>query len=84
MWVVVHICNKAIKQQSNKATKESLCITVFISNWQKCYVLSYYLLCFLFNKIREREGRTGSARKLRVWGEVAQIRYTHVIKCKND
>jgi hypothetical protein len=29
----------------------------------KMLCLSYYLLCFLFNKIRELEGRTGSARK---------------------
>jgi hypothetical protein len=44
---------------------------------------SYYLLCFLFNKVREQEGRTGSAGK-QEWGEVAQIVYTHVSKCKND
>jgi hypothetical protein len=40
-----------------------------------------YLLCFLFNKIREEVG-TGSA-----WqsvGRVAQTMYTHVSKCKND
>jgi hypothetical protein len=30
--------------------------------------LSYYLLCFLFNKIREEEGGTGSAWKQRGWG----------------
>jgi hypothetical protein len=44
---------------------------------------SCYLLCFLSNKIREQEGRAGSARK---WGkeEVAQIMYTHVSQCKND
>jgi hypothetical protein len=49
--------------------------------------LSYYLLCFLFNKIREQEGRTGSAWK-RECGEVCVGRwpnvYTHVSKCKND
>jgi hypothetical protein len=27
----------------------------------KMICLSYYLLCFLFNKIREQEGGTGSA-----------------------
>jgi hypothetical protein len=27
----------------------------------KTLYLSYYLLCFLFNKIREQEGGTGSA-----------------------
>jgi hypothetical protein len=45
--------------------------------------LSYYLLCFLFNKIIKQEGRTGSAWK-GVRGEVAQIMYTYVSKCKND
>jgi hypothetical protein len=50
---------------------------------------SYYLLCFLFNKIREQEGRTGSAwkqvgvKERRRRGEVAQTMYTHVSKCKN-
>jgi hypothetical protein len=29
----------------------------------KTLYLSYYLLCFLFNKIKEKEGRTGSAQK---------------------
>jgi hypothetical protein len=40
---------------------------------------------FLFNKIAEQEGGTGSAR--RKWGEgcdMAQIKYIHVSKCKND
>jgi hypothetical protein len=46
----------------------------------------YYLLCFLFKKIRE-EGGTGSAWMWgrRVWGmgEVVQTMYTHASKCKN-
>jgi hypothetical protein len=33
----------------------------------------------LFNKIREKEGGTGSAQK---W--MAQTMYTHANKCKND
>jgi hypothetical protein len=38
----------------------------------KTLCLSYYLLCFLFNKIGE-EGRTGSAWKQGLgWGEVEQ------------
>jgi hypothetical protein len=49
----------------------------------KC--LSYYRLCFLFNKIREEEGGAGYSLN---WGrrcwEVAQTMYTHVSKCKND
>jgi hypothetical protein len=55
----------------------------------KMLCLSYYLLCFLFNKIREQEGRTGSARKggsRRCWEEreVNEKMYTHVSKCKSD
>jgi hypothetical protein len=51
--------------------------------------LSYYVLCFLFNKIRKEEGGTGSAWKgglemCGMRGEVAQTMYTHVSKCKND
>jgi hypothetical protein len=52
----------------------------------KLLCFSYYLLCFLSNKIREQEGRTGSAQKC-VWvygGEMAQITYTHARKYKND
>jgi hypothetical protein len=48
----------------------------------KVLCLSYYLLCFLFNKIRAQEDGTGSAQK---WcgggggvGEVAYTMYTHV------
>jgi hypothetical protein len=43
---------------------------------------SYYLLCFLFNKIKKEECKTGSAWKL--GGGVAKTMYTHVSKCKND
>jgi hypothetical protein len=54
--------------------------------------LSYYLLCLLLNKIGEQEGGTGSARRQgggggrreKKEGEVAQIMYTHVSKCKNN
>jgi hypothetical protein len=41
----------------------------------KMLCLSYYLLCFLFNKIREQGGRTGSAwqqQGVRVDGEVGR------------
>jgi hypothetical protein len=44
---------------------------------------SYYLLCFLFNKIRKYKGSSAEKRGRRV-GEVAQIMYTYVSKCKND
>jgi hypothetical protein len=47
--------------------------------------MSYYILCFLFNKIEEQKGGTGSARKQK-WGlgEVAQTMYTPVSACKNN
>jgi hypothetical protein len=57
---------------------------------------SYYLLCFLFNRIGEQEGKTGPAwkpggmRKERGKGpgcrgrEVALTTYIHVSKCKNN
>jgi hypothetical protein len=49
---------------------------------------TYYLLCFLFNKIGE-QGTTGSTWKkggweVGRWLEVVQTMYTHVSKCKND
>jgi hypothetical protein len=51
----------------------------------KMLSLSYYLLCFLFIKIREQESRTGSAWKLGQGGVgVAQTMYIHVSKYKND
>jgi hypothetical protein len=54
----------------------------------KTIYLSYYLLCFLFNKIREGWNRSAWWQ----WGghcgggkgEVAQTMSTHVSKCKND
>jgi hypothetical protein len=58
----------------------------------KMLCLSYYLLCFLFNKIGE-EHRTGSAWKRGgwgkggtrgQWGEMAQTMYTHMNKCINN
>jgi hypothetical protein len=47
------------------------------------FLLYYYLLCFLFNKIGEQEGCTDSTRKWGMWGEVAQTMYALVSKCKN-
>jgi hypothetical protein len=57
-------------------------VLLSLSQTSKILCLSYYLLCFLFNKIREQEVRTGSAWKER-W-ELAQTMYTHVSKYKND
>jgi hypothetical protein len=53
----------------------------------KTICLSYYLLCFLFNKMREQGGGTGSAWKqsgMVVRGQVAQTMYIHVSKIKKD
>jgi hypothetical protein len=53
----------------------------------KTLSLSYYLLCFLFDKIGYRRveqvlpGRGGWGRRRE---EVAQAMYTHGDKCKND
>jgi hypothetical protein len=58
--VVIHICMEAM-------------LGISLYNYLylklgKMLCLSYYLLCFLFNKIGE-EGRTGSAWKREGWGE---------------
>jgi hypothetical protein len=47
---------------------------------EKRYVF-LIISCFLFNKIREEEGRTVSAWKGGM--SMAQTMYTHVSKCKN-
>jgi hypothetical protein len=78
MWVATHKC-----------MEETLGISLSLSQTSK-NAISYYLFFSLFNKIREEEGRTGSAWKRRGGGgrcvkrEVAQTMYTCVIKCKND
>jgi hypothetical protein len=50
----------------------------------KTQCLSYYLLCFLFNKIREQEGRICSARKRgsRRWWEEGEVNEKNVYTCK--
>jgi hypothetical protein len=55
MWIVIYMCMEA---------------TLGISLYSYLYLklakilcLSYYLLCFLFNKVREQEDGTGSAWK---------------------
>jgi hypothetical protein len=53
MWVAIHKCMKAMLGISHLYLKLA-----------KTVCFSYYLLCFLFNKIRE-EGGTGYAQK---WG----------------
>jgi hypothetical protein len=56
MWVAIHKCTEAILGISP--------YSYLYLKLAKTLCLSYYRLCFLFNKIRE-EGRTGSAWKLR-------------------
>jgi hypothetical protein len=58
MWVVIHVCMEAM-------------VGISLYNYlylklAKTICLSYYLLCFLFNKIKEQEGETGSAWKQEV------------------
>jgi hypothetical protein len=55
IWVVIHICMEAILGIS--------WYSYLYPKLAKMLCLSYYLLCFLLNKIREQEGRTGSAQK---------------------
>jgi hypothetical protein len=66
-----------------EAVLEISLYSYFYPKLPKPLCLSYYLLCFLFNKIGEQEGITGSARK---GGreDVAQTMYTQVSKCKNE
>jgi hypothetical protein len=80
MWVAIHKCMEAM-------LGISLCSYLY-PKLAKTICLSYYLLCFLFNKIRE-EGGTGFAWKQRIrevgaFGEeLAQIMYAYVSECKN-
>jgi hypothetical protein len=75
--VVIHMCREAMLGIS--------LYSYLYLKLAKMLCLSFYLLCFLFNKIREQEGRISSAWK---WGgqgrDVAQTMFTHVSKCKND
>jgi hypothetical protein len=78
MWVVIHKCMEAMP---------GICLYSYLyPKLAKMLCPSYYLLCFLFNKIGAQEGERGSARK-RGWEvvkEVGRTMYTHVSKCKND
>jgi hypothetical protein len=73
MWVAIHKCMEA-----------TLRISLYSYLYQKLAKmvhLSYYLLCFPFNKIGEQEGRTGSAQK---WEGVVEGRggTNNVYTCK--
>jgi hypothetical protein len=74
VWVAKHKCMEAA-------------LVISLHNYlylklAKMLSLSYYLLYFLFNKIREQEGqgKGGRGRK----GKVPQTMYTHESKCKNN
>jgi hypothetical protein len=79
IWFVIHICMEA--------TLGIFLYTYLYPKLAKMLCFSYYVLCFLFNKIRE-EGRTGFAWKLGdgrerevvVGGEMAQKMYAHMNK----
>jgi hypothetical protein len=77
MWVAIHMCLEA-----------TLGISLYSYPFLKLAkrrCLSYYLLCFLFNKNREQEGGTSSPGKGRGRrGEMDWTIYIHVNKCKND
>jgi hypothetical protein len=75
MWVVIHMFMEATLGIS---LYSYLCLKV-----AKMLCLSFYCLCFLFTKIGEQEGGTGSAQKGGD-GVVAQVTYTHVRKWKTD
>jgi hypothetical protein len=74
MWVAIYKCMEA--------TLGISLYSYLYPKLAKTLCLSYYL-CFLFNKIREEEGRTGSAWKQREVGEWPK-QCTHMSKCKND
>jgi hypothetical protein len=72
MWVAIHKYMEAM-------LRISLYSYVY-PKLAKMVCLSYYLLCFLVNKIGGKVGGTDSAWK----GGRGQIMYTHLSKCKND
>jgi hypothetical protein len=55
MWVAIHQCMES--------TLGISLYSYLYPKLAKMIGLYYYLFCFLFNKIREEEGRTGSAWK---------------------
>jgi hypothetical protein len=75
MWVVIHICMET-------ALVISLYSYLYLKLAKTLCFFFFNLLCFLFNKVGEQEARTGSAQKQ--GGEVAQIMYIDVSKCKNN
>jgi hypothetical protein len=76
MWVAIHMCMEA--------TLGISLYSCFYFKLAKMIRLSYYLLCFLFNKIREQEGGTGSAWKCGGGYREMGGGTNNVSKCKND
>jgi hypothetical protein len=76
--VVIHMCMEAMLEISLYSYP--------YLKLAKMLWISYYFLCFFFNKIGE-EGRTSSAWKQGVagmGGEMAQTMHTHMNKCINS
>jgi hypothetical protein len=55
MWIAIHMCMEAMLGIS--------LYSYLYLKLAKTLCLSYFLLCFLFNKIREEEGRRDSSQK---------------------
>jgi hypothetical protein len=73
MWVATHMCMEAML---------GICLHSYLYlKLAKTLCLSYYLLCLLYNKIREKESRTGSAQK---WRGRWPKQCIHVSECKDD
>jgi hypothetical protein len=66
--VVIHMCMEA--------TQGISVYSYLYLKLAKMLCRFYYLLCFLFYKIREQEGGTGSARNGGGGGRLAQTMYT--------
>jgi hypothetical protein len=61
----------------------SLCSYLYVK-LAKMLCLSYYLLCFLFNKIGKEEGGIEARNGMEIRVQVGQTMYTHLSKCKNE
>jgi hypothetical protein len=71
IWVVIHKCMGAMLGIS--------LYSYLYPKLAKTFCLSYYLLCFLLNKIE-----ISPAQKWAGGQQVAQAMHTHGSKCKND
>jgi hypothetical protein len=76
MWVAIHMCMEAMLEIS--------LYSYLYFKLAKTLCLSYYSLCFLFNKIGYKSSQQDMSGRGSVRGEVAQRMYTRVSKYKND